>query len=135
MRTVIEDSVNARKQGKHLVGPLNSLKNRIEEALGKGGDTSLTTSFEPMDKALAEANVAAANTEMEGDHSSSKALEAKETSDKYYPYSKGGENSIAPAQSTVDSLAPEVNSVARSNSNSNSLMPQQAPEENNAIPE
>merc|ERR1712167_434451 len=33
MRTVIEDSVNARKQGKHLVGPLNSLKNRIEEAL------------------------------------------------------------------------------------------------------
>jgi hypothetical protein len=135
MRTVIEDSVNARKQGKHLVGPLNSLKNRIEEALGKGGDTSLTTSFEPMDKALAEANVAAGNTEMEGDHSSSKALEAKETSDKYYPYSKGGENSIAPPQSTVDSLAPEVNAVARSNSNSNSLMPQQAPEENNAIPE
>ena len=55
MHSIIEESVTARKEGKHFAGPLNSLKNRIEEVLGKADDSSMTTSFAPMDKALAEA--------------------------------------------------------------------------------
>jgi hypothetical protein len=133
MRNIVEGSVSNRKQGKHLVGPLNSLKNRIDEALGKGGDSSLMSSFEPLDKALAEANVAAGEKTDDGNTDvSSKALEVKEPTDKYYPYSKGGENSKSPPQPTVDSLTP-VNPVS-----SNSLMPQEAtPDSDNnaAIPE
>ena len=95
MHSIIEDSVTARKEGKHFVGPLNSLKNRIDEVLGKADDSSLTTSFAPMDKALAEANVAASDTAASSDTAGnvnsgsqevSKVMEAKEVTDKYFPY-------------------------------------------------
>merc|ERR1711871_893325 len=133
MHNVVQGSISDRKQGKHLVGPLNSLKNRIEEALGKGGDSSFMSSFEPLDKALAEANVATGEkTDDAIADISAKTLEAKEPSDKYYPYSKGGDNSKSPPQPTVDSLA----SVRLSSSDN--LMPQQATADSNsntAIPE
>ena len=94
MHSIIEDSVTARKEGKHFVGPLNSLKNRIDEVLGKADDSSLTTSFAPMDKALAEANVAASDTSASsgtavnvnsGSQEVSKAIEAKEAAGQIFP--------------------------------------------------
>ena len=98
---------------------MNSLKNRIDEVLGKADDSSLTTSFAPMDKALAEANVAASDTSASsgtavnvnsGIQEVSKAIEAKEAADKYFPYKSTDDKTPLAGlvtKSSVEALAPQ----------------------------